>query len=235
MPADTPPTGGTEVKTLVEALKKNADRLGLKWQIRVATVSAAGTASSVTGVFDGDSTDVPLIPLLPVFAGLKVYVLATDTGGNYVIGLANARSYPDAPRAHITRSNAQSIANNTLVDVDYDTEDRDTDNMVDLFSNNSVIRIQVAGDYIAGANAAFATNVTGIRHMVLYQNTTALAYDTLPADAIGATGLNTYTQATFAVGDTISCQLRQNSGAALNTSVFVLAALFCAYVGPAHN
>lgn len=75
-----------DVATLVQALKDNADRLGLTWTMSAATVADPATP---TVIFDSDttSTAVPVVNLVALpLAGDRVYVVSLPPAGNYMIG-----------------------------------------------------------------------------------------------------------------------------------------------------
>lgn len=73
--------------TGVEETKDQADRLGLTWQIREATVTQVVSSNSVLATYDGDTESKPMILIGPrVLAGDRVYVVFVPPQGNYVIG-----------------------------------------------------------------------------------------------------------------------------------------------------
>lgn len=74
-----------ETTVLVQAIVADAQRLGLIWTMRLATVS---TTDPLTGTYDGDDTSVPLIDMIGARVGQRVWVIGIPQGGNYVIGWA---------------------------------------------------------------------------------------------------------------------------------------------------
>jgi hypothetical protein len=74
----------------VEELLRNADRLGLTWRLRPATV-ASSTADAVTAsvIYDGDTIPITVTNLLghPLAVGQRVTCAFVPPAGNYVIGL----------------------------------------------------------------------------------------------------------------------------------------------------
>lgn len=71
----------------IQALKDNAERLGLVWQIRPATVV---TADPVTAMYDGDSEAIAMTPMIGnVYVGQRVYVFIVPPSGNYIAGVAS--------------------------------------------------------------------------------------------------------------------------------------------------
>lgn len=78
--------------TLVQAIKDNAQRLGLVWMMRLASVTVA---SPIALRFDGDADDVDndIVNLTgeSLVAGDRVYVMSVPPAGNYIM----ARSVSD--------------------------------------------------------------------------------------------------------------------------------------------
>ena len=78
---------GVEVAASQE-LVAGADRLGLQWQLRPATVLRIVDASSVLAVYDGDTEPVPMIQLVGgVGPNDRVYAMFVPPQGNYIISL----------------------------------------------------------------------------------------------------------------------------------------------------
>lgn len=68
----------------VAALKDNAERLGLTWDFKFATVS---TETPLTGVFDGDVTTIGMVSVVGLLVpGARVAVLVIPPGLNVVFG-----------------------------------------------------------------------------------------------------------------------------------------------------
>lgn len=118
---------------------------------------------------------------------------------------------------------AQSIANAVFTLISWDTEVIDTDNMWAIGSPTQ-INIVTAGDWLLTAQAVFAPNATGGRQVSIHKNgsTTALA-----ASAAGAAGavlgsaVEAHWDGPLIVGDIITIQCGQDSGAPLNLVPFV--------------
>lgn len=81
---------GADTAATVQAIKDNAQRLGLTWQIQYATVSDGSDAGAIIVTFDGDDLSVPTpaVSLVGVLTdGQRVAVLSTPPDGAYVIGI----------------------------------------------------------------------------------------------------------------------------------------------------
>lgn len=94
--AATPPPLNTSGLT-ASAIKENADRLGLTWRMRPATVASSNKSAygnpaieGVPVIYDGDSAvlqAVSLIGLTPT--GTRVMCIQIPPQGNYIVGVIN--------------------------------------------------------------------------------------------------------------------------------------------------
>jgi len=73
------------------ALVQNADRLGLKWGLKPATVMEVG--ASIKIVYDGDTADITAVSMIgQVDIGDRVYVLFVPPSGNFIVGRVETAS-----------------------------------------------------------------------------------------------------------------------------------------------
>ena len=74
----------------VAALVRNADRLGLTWDLRLATVTQPATSTDprIFAVCDGDTEPLVMTPLIGGYfpTGSRIWTLRIPPGGNYIIG-----------------------------------------------------------------------------------------------------------------------------------------------------
>lgn len=71
------------------ALVENAKRLGLTWNLRMATVTDATTSGQVEVRMDGDLASISVTSMVGTVAlGDRVYVITIPPAGNYIVGLA---------------------------------------------------------------------------------------------------------------------------------------------------
>lgn len=96
----------------VEQTKDQADRLGLTWQMRQATVYSIANPAAAWITFDGDTQPVPAVIMQgPIIATDRVYVIAgVAPQGNYIVGLAGAGSGRSRLVAH-----AESILSSAAI------------------------------------------------------------------------------------------------------------------------
>lgn len=92
----TGPGQEADAVALVKGVQDNADRLGLTWQMRIATVVDVSDPASPSIVFDGDDTNTPGPSISMVGnpgVNSRVYVLDTPgpagtSGAQYITGFA---------------------------------------------------------------------------------------------------------------------------------------------------
>lgn len=86
------------VSETASALIQNAQRLGLTWQMRTATVAYGTNPAAVSAILDGDSVPIGMVSTIgPLGVGQRVYVTQVPPSGNFVTGLI------DAPGQFVTR------------------------------------------------------------------------------------------------------------------------------------
>lgn len=75
------------VSTGVQTLVETAQRLGLTWTLRPATVESAQSTAVVTALYDGDGRPIDMTSLIGfVQPGSRVMVMHVPPAGNYIIG-----------------------------------------------------------------------------------------------------------------------------------------------------
>jgi hypothetical protein len=88
----TSPDGlDSNASQIFQSLKENAARMGLQWQLSMATVSDSSDVGNVIVIFDGDETarTVGVISMIGQPASDRVYVMTVPPAGNYIIGVAD--------------------------------------------------------------------------------------------------------------------------------------------------
>ncbi len=78
----------TETGETIKAVKDNATRLGLTWQLVYGTVKDGSDPDKVTVLFDGDTSSLaaPTVSLVgPCLTGSRVAVLTVPPAGNYIL------------------------------------------------------------------------------------------------------------------------------------------------------
>lgn len=219
-PAASPAVPSTPANSLVLA------------QIAVAAAAASITNANITdkraftaalgGLVVCTSTTRPSVP----YDGMPVYETDTDRVAVYngvIWTYADIIPMPRRTMAKLRQTAAQSLANNTLVAINFDAEDLDTDNAHSTVSNTSRFTAPYAGWYRAGGVVWFAGNATGLRYARWLVNGAEVngsltGYNTVPnASSIGITLPSTLIF--LNAGDYLEMGASQTSGGALNTLV----------------
>lgn len=119
-----------------------------------------------------------------------------------------------SPTTIVTRTATQSIANNTAVNIIYDTEIIDTDNMFTSPSAN--VTIQRPGIYSIQHTASFAANATDLRATHISVNGVEVAAAGGYASTTSVTNQGCSVVLALNAGDVITTNVFQFSGGALN-------------------
>ena len=169
----------------------------------------AYTKDDVIEILTADPTDV--------YEGAFWYRSDTDRlmmhNGSIVIPVSNV------PRAGASRVTTQSVTNSAWNLVTFTVEDIDTDAM---FSTGSGDRFTCVtpGRYMACFNASFASNATGLRGYAMAKGvvpgTGFFVESLLSVATAGGHVCAVAGEVVLAAGETVSCQVFQNSGGALN-------------------
>ena len=84
-PKDAPELVGVGVQTLVD----DAGRLGLTWQLKLATVT---DPKPLEAICDGDTVAIGMVSMVgTVPLGARVYVMAVPPSGNFIVGQMTAQ------------------------------------------------------------------------------------------------------------------------------------------------
>lgn len=136
------------------------------------------------------------------------------------------------PACELSRASNQAIPNNAWASVIWDVEAYDTDALFDTSAGTGVITIRTPGLYAITAQTEFASNSTGIRGLSLVPNVGKGAWVESGASSNPSGRMNITLRRKFAVGDTVSVQVIQTSGASLNLLATVYTWVTVTYEGP---
>lgn len=184
----------------------------------VAKLNGTSLAGLATGLLKNTtSTGVPSIATAAdvptVAAGTTGALSATDAS------VTNART-PTFSGCRVYNSANQSVANNALVALTFDSERYDTANYHSTSSNTSRITIPATGKYRVFAQAAMATNSTGLRYIYIRLNgTTTIACESCLPSSTDETRIATSTEWAFTAGDYVELYVLHSisGGGALNS------------------
>lgn len=160
------------ITATASGLVANADRLGLTWQLYLATVAYV-SEGIISVTVDGDATAVPATSMIGVVRpGQRVYVIAIPPGGLFVVGYAETRPIG----CSLQRVN-QSIPDGgpAATVISWDTILRDTDNVwkratptlirvpvIGLWSMTLIVNIVGGGGLAAGGRGFISILVDGL-------------------------------------------------------------------------
>lgn len=145
--------------------------------------------------------------------------IETATGTNIITSAETLTlsQLPVVPQCHVYHDASQSLTNDTVTALAFNSEREDTDSMHDTVTNNGRIVFNTAGRYEIKILLSFATNATGIRQCHIKLNgTTYIASITTNAAASGNARLVLSCSRRFAATNYIEIEAHQNSGGALN-------------------
>lgn len=161
----TPDGQGSDVAQLVQALQDNARRLGLTWQLAIATVVDATNPLATVLQFDGDDSSTPgAIPMVPVGAGARVYVMQVPPAGNYIIGYATPAALATVSSMFIGGGPTQNSTTNVFTNILNASSQPFGVNINKKF-DSTALRIDVQATFYSTTSASqplFGIQVTGV-------------------------------------------------------------------------
>jgi len=209
----------------------------------LAAHEAEDRADNVHGLdTELDAIDTALAGKQPLDSDLTaIAALTTTSFGRSLLALADAAAGRTAlgltlpPLCRVYKAATQSINNNTVTTLTFDSERFDTDSMHESVTNPTRITIPLAGVYAVTVYGDFAPNATGSRILYVYLNGagSAMVGGIRAQNAVAQAGVDTYDSfamppTKFAAGDYIEAKCYQNSGGALA----IAAEFSAAYLGP---
>lgn len=169
---------------------------------------------------------------MPVIPYIKNPTWADGSGGGTSIDAVDLNKIEagifeahQMPAVRVTHNAAQSILNNTLTKIAFNTERFDTaggaaSTQHDTITNNTRLTCLFAGKYQIIGNVEFASNATGVRYLdVFLNNVTIISAEHSVAVNGGTHGIQISTLYDLAVNDFVELRAFQNSGGALNVNV----------------
>ena len=94
-----PPDPALEAPALIstgaEAIVQNAGRLGLTWDLILATVSNGDNPNSVTATCDGDDVKLTMVSMVgPLAQNERVFVIKVPPSGLFIVGRSSPFTFP---------------------------------------------------------------------------------------------------------------------------------------------
>ena len=225
----------------VSALQETADRLGLTWGMRPATVTAYDWDTNIaTAVYDGDDVAIGMTSLAgPVLAGFRVMAMTVPPSANFIISMLGI---PDSGTlaVRLRASSTQAIPDGgSGTFVEFDAVEHDYFGYG--WSSGTPTRYipPIEGVWMFNGRAVFLTNATGRRAAFLNLNGTTASPGTFGGQSLNAaTTGSTQIQAMGSIyvngtTDYVGLRVIQNSGIALTlTATDGGSVLEGYYVGP---
>jgi hypothetical protein len=146
--------------------------------------------------------------------GLRVMV-ADGTLSEIVNTLENSE-YTPAVGCVLMCDYNQTLTSGVGKELEFDVKQYDPLNMFLPFINASRVNIKQTGYYLIEGNVRFAANNAGIRDLVILVNGTPVAYQDQNPIPDNVMGMSVQTVKYLTVGDFVSIQAYQTSGAAVN-------------------
>ncbi len=193
-----------------QSIVEGAQRLGLTWNLRLATVTSVSSIDSLNAVYDGDTATIGMTNMtgVPYAFGDRVYVIVVPPSGNFIIG----RVGPPGTYCRLYRNASQSITHATNTSIIWDAEDSDVSGM--HITNQSIINILSTGRYHIEAKCSWAFNAAGERFMWLNNNSNPILGTGVfqSASATNDVRLQTQVVQQFNAGNQVTVEVFQSSG-----------------------
>ncbi len=125
------------------------------------------------------------------------------------------------PGCQVRRTTAQSIANNTVVGISFDTEDFDTDTMHDPASNATRLTCFTPGRYLVAGSIPYDVGTTGNREARIAKNGSDVSGGRALIAAPGGAALLISTpviEVSLVAGDFLELRALQTNGTTLTTT-----------------
>lgn len=166
------------------------------------------------GTYTNNTTGAEIAGAVQIWAvatGATIDVITKTDRRGQLPGASGSTSI----KARVYRGAAQSIPNQTVTLLTFDSEDYDTDGIHDLAVNPERLTCKTPGLYLLTAHVAWATNATGFREVAIQVNTQTVAVLNISASSVG-TYMSVPAVWPMNVGDYAMVAVNQNSGGALD-------------------
>lgn len=158
------------------------------------------------------------LPTEPIYQGAQRIRELAERMEQIIGGVSGS----NPPFEHVTIAAPQSIPNNTLTTVVFDTRNAFRSNQPAMLQPDGTLRCTQSGVYLATAFVRWAANATGYRMATIARNRAgARTYRATPQDPAMAIAGVTHrtivtTQIACEAGDAIELRVQHTAGAALN-------------------
>ena len=193
----TPEGPASDTAQLIQALKDNARRLGLTWQIAVASVIDASDPANILVQFDSDGTTTNgIIAMVPTSAGARVYVMQVPPSGNYIVGYVGPSALATVNAMFLGGGPTQNSNTNVFTNILNASSTNFQAQIAKKFAGTA-LRIDAHGTYYSITSASqplFGIQVTGVAGTDAGSGGLALPSHWIGFGPIANSSLNAHTQ-----------------------------------------
>jgi hypothetical protein len=193
---------------------RQARALGLTWSLRIGEVTLS-SLDFLTMTLDGDSVPIGVVNMTgaPLVSGSRYYVLLIPPAGNFVVGSSGLA----APvGASLARSAVQSIPNNLVTTLVWDTVNYDSGGVVGS-APRTQFTVPEGRDGVWVANVAYTQTPTGGARNFLDISLNGTS-NWRQSFIVGEGDSTATMMAQLVSGDYIFVNAYQNSGGAVNAT-----------------
>lgn len=166
---------------------------------KTLTSPAIGTSVTGSAVLDDDTFATASATTIATSESIKAYV--------------DANSSTSPTEACRVATSGQTITTASATDINFDSEEFDTDTMHDNSTNNQRITFTTAGKYLITGSVNFASNSTGGRQVLIVHSGEGLQdHSSTPAVSGFSTRLNVSTIINCGAGSYATLRVYQDSG-----------------------
>ena len=135
----------------VQSLVDNAQRLGLTWDLKMATVKDGSLAPLVLAQYDNDGVTISMVSMIGALAeGARVYALEVPPAGNFIVGLVAA-----APLLlNVACENTFGLTSGTTTSATYVTMPGTPTLSFTKLSSDSKLKIELMGTFFSSVASA---------------------------------------------------------------------------------
>lgn len=153
------------VGATAQAVVQNANRLGLSWNIRLATLTGGSVGNFTSARYDGDAESINMVSMIgPLKVGGRVYVLEVPPAGNFIVGYASGT--PVLGMAVYNNVDTGDPATGTTTSASYSNMPGPMSFTVNKIHEETRLLLGMGGTWFestgtAGTSPAFGMNIAG--------------------------------------------------------------------------
>ena len=212
--------------TTVSAIAENAERLGLTWSMKPATVTGYDwDTNTATAVYDGDDVAIGMVSLTgPLLADFRVMAMFVPPSGNFIVSTLGIPD-PGTLAIRLQASSTQSLTNAVTNFIEFGTVQHNFFGGGFTLGSPDRYVPPVEGIWNFVGRVVFEANATSRRAAFLNTNGTSATPGTLGGQSLQAPAAGSCQIQAVGAGyfngttDYIGLRAIQNSGGALLTAI----------------